>query len=96
MRSLARQVRFLRRSFSDVQDGPPRPPGRCGLVAAAVSIFGQERHVRARSGARSRARTPFADGGYWAFPQSAILDALIEILPIRRRSRPAASRLRRR
>ncbi len=85
MRSLARQVRFLRRSFSDVQDGLPRLQAAAAFVAAAVSISGQERHVRSalRVLDLELERQFLPDGGHVSRNPAAILDALIEILPIR-------------
>lgn len=85
MRALARQMRLMRASLEDTEDGLPRLQAATALVAAAISIAGQERHVRSalKTLDLELERQFLPDGGHVSRNPAAILEALIELLPIR-------------
>lgn len=85
MRALARQMRLMRLCLEDTEDGLPRLQAATALVAAAISIAGQERHVRGalKTLDLELERQFLPDGGHVSRNPAAILEALVELLPIR-------------
>ncbi|OKL44654.1 heparinase II/III family protein [Pseudovibrio exalbescens] len=85
MRSLGKQVRYLRRTAGETTDGVPRLTVAMAVACAAVSIEGQERHVKK---ALKRLDTELQrqilpDGGHVSRHPGAVLDILVDLLPIR-------------
>ncbi|MCA1299705.1 heparinase II/III family protein [Stappia indica] len=85
LRSLARQVRYLRRTLNEVPDGLPRLSAAIAVAAATVSLSGQGRYVRQslRRLDQELARQILADGGHITRNPAALLDILVDLLPIR-------------
>ncbi|MQT13445.1 heparinase [Rhizobiales bacterium Sp-1] len=85
LRTLVRQVRLLRQTFGDTPDGMPRLAAALALAAAAVSLAGQDRHVKAALKLLDHEleRQILADGGHISRNPAAVLDALVDALPIR-------------
>jgi uncharacterized heparinase superfamily protein len=85
MRSLTRQVRSLRRVAHDVPPGRPRLSVAMALAAAALSLADQNRFVRqaARFVDQELARQILPDGGHVSRNPGAVLDILVDLLPLR-------------
>ncbi|ADZ68586.1 heparinase II/III family protein [Polymorphum gilvum] len=85
LRSLARQVRFLRRTINETSDGVPRLQAALAMAAASVSMAGQGRFVRQslRRLDQELQRQILPDGGHISRNPRAILDILTDLLPIR-------------
>src|SRR5207302_6105362 len=49
LRSLTRQVRYLRYAASEARDGVPRLQAAIALAFAALCMAGQQRHIRSAS-----------------------------------------------
>ncbi|WP_349629140.1 heparinase II/III family protein [Stappia sp. WLB 29] len=85
LRSLARQVRYLRRTMNETPDGVPRLQAAMAVAAATVSMSGQGRFVRQslRRLDQELARQVLADGGHISRNPAALLDILVDLLPVR-------------
>ena len=85
LRSLTRQVRYLRRVAYDGPPGMPRLRVVIALAAAALSMSDQPRFLRsaARRLDLELVAQILPDGGHVSRNPGAILDALIELLPLR-------------
>lgn len=85
LRSLARQVRYLRRTMNETPDGVPRLQAAIAVAAATVSMSGQGRFVRQslRRLDQELARQILADGGHVSRNPAALLDILVDLLPVR-------------
>ncbi len=85
MRSLARQVRFLRQTINETPDGVPRILSAIAVAAATVSMAGQSRFIRQsmRRLDHELARQILADGGHISRNPAAILEILVDLLPVR-------------
>jgi len=85
LRSLARQVRYLRRTMNETPDGVPRLVATIAVAAATVSMSGQGRYVRQslRRLDQELARQILADGGHVSRNPSALLEILVDLLPLR-------------
>lgn len=85
LRSLGRQVRFLRRTINEAPDGVPRLQAALAVAAASVSMAGQGRFVRQsmRRLEYELQRQILPDGGHVSRNPRAILDILTDLLPIR-------------
>ncbi|NBN65509.1 heparinase [Microvirga tunisiensis] len=85
LRSLGRQVRFLRRTINETPDGVPRLQAALAVAAASVSMAGQGRFVRQslRRLEYELQRQILPDGGHISRNPRAILDILTDLLPIR-------------
>ncbi len=85
MRSLYRQVRYLRRTMNKAPDGLPRLTVAMANACATVSMDGQGRHVKQ---ALKRLdlelkRQVLPDGGHISRHPGAIIEILVDLLPIR-------------
>ncbi len=85
MRSLVAQVRQLRRVVHDVPPGRPRLAVTMTLAAAALSLADQTRFVRqaSRQVDQELARQILPDGGHVSRNPGAVLDILVDLLPLR-------------
>ena len=85
IRSLTRQVRQLRHTVSDARDGVPRLQAVIALTYAALCMQGQARHIRAASKRLSEelARQILPDGGHISRNPGALIELLIDLLPLR-------------
>jgi len=84
LRSLVRQVRYLRHTSGDARRGVARMQGAIALTYAALCIAGQSRHVKSAT-ERLRAeieRQILPDGGHASRNPGAIIDVLLEFLPL--------------
>jgi len=84
-RSLTRQVRYLRRTAADAQYGVGSMQATIALCYAALCIAGQARHIKsttARLGVEIE-RQILADGGHISRNPGAIIEVLLEFLPLR-------------
>ncbi|MDD7909456.1 MULTISPECIES: heparinase II/III family protein [Pseudovibrio] len=85
MRSLGKQVRYLRRTAGEAPDGVPRLTVAMAVACASVSIEGQERHIRKalKRLDMELQRQILPDGGHVSRHPGAVLDILVDLLPIR-------------
>lgn len=85
LKSLGRQVRFLRGTINETQDGVPRLLSALAVAAASVSLAGQGRFVRQsiRRLDHELKRQILADGGHISRNPGAIIDILADLLPVR-------------
>ena len=85
MRSLTRQVRFLRRTAYDGPLGLPRLRVMIALAAAALSMSEQARFLKQASKwlDLELVRQVLPDGGHISRNPSAILELLVDLLPLR-------------
>jgi uncharacterized heparinase superfamily protein len=85
MRSITRQVRYLRRTAYDGHPGLPRLRIMIALAAAALSMSDQARFLKqaARWLDLELVRQILPDGGHVSRNPAAILDVLIDLLPLR-------------
>ncbi|SDU41714.1 heparinase II/III family protein [Stappia sp. ES.058] len=85
LRSLARQVRYLRRTMNETPDGVPRLTAAIAVAAATVSMSGQGRYVRQslRRLDQELSRQILADGGHVSRNPAALLEILVDLLPVR-------------
>jgi uncharacterized heparinase superfamily protein len=85
MRSLTRQVRFLRGTLKDSRDGLPRLQAVMALTSAALCIQGQSGHMRsdARRLIGELRRQILPDGGHISRNPGALIEMLADLLPLR-------------
>jgi uncharacterized heparinase superfamily protein len=85
MRSLLRQVRYLRHTAGDARRGAARMQACIALCYAALCIAGQSRHIKAMTIWLSSEleRQILPDGGHISRDPGAIIDILLELLPLR-------------
>jgi uncharacterized heparinase superfamily protein len=84
LRSLIRQVRYLRHTAGDARRGTARMQGAIALSYAALCIAGHARHIKAAT-ERLRAeieRQILPDGGHASRNPGAVIDVLLEFLPL--------------
>src|SRR5216683_4060523 len=84
LRSLVRQVRYLRHTSGDARRGVARMQAAMALTYAALCIAGQARHIKA---ATERLRHEIEqqilpDGGHAGRDPGAIIEVLLELLPL--------------
>jgi uncharacterized heparinase superfamily protein len=85
VRSLVRQVRYLRHTAGDAHRGVSRMQATIALSYAALCIAGQARHIKSTT-ARLKSeieRQILPDGGHVSRDPGAIIEILIEFLPLR-------------
>jgi uncharacterized heparinase superfamily protein len=85
LRSLVRQVRYLRHTAIEARDGVPRMQALVALTYAALCMAGQARHMR---GAVKQLmaeidRQILADGGHVGRNPGALIELLLDFLPLR-------------
>jgi uncharacterized heparinase superfamily protein len=85
IRSLVRQVRYLRHTASDARRGVGRMQAVVALCHAALCIAGQASHIKSAT-ARLKyelERQILPDGGHISRDPGAIVQILLELLPLR-------------
>jgi uncharacterized heparinase superfamily protein len=85
LRSLVRQVRYLRHTAGETHCGVACMLSSIALCSAALCIAGQSRHIKAAT-ARLKGELEWQilpDGGHISRDPSAIIEILIELLPLR-------------
>ena len=85
LRSLTRQVRYLRHTVSDARDGVPRLQATIALSYAALCMANQQRHIRAatRRLGDELQRQILPDGGHVSRNPGALIELLVDLLPLR-------------
>jgi uncharacterized heparinase superfamily protein len=85
LRSLTRQVRYLRRTASHTRDGLPRFQCVIALTAAALCMAGQERLIKSttRRLVEELQRQILPDGGHISRNPGTLIELLIDLLPLR-------------
>jgi uncharacterized heparinase superfamily protein len=85
LRSLVRQVRFLRHTAGDARSGVARMQAVIALSYAALCIAGQSRHIKATTERLKSeiGRQILPDGGHISRDPGAIIEILLELLPLR-------------
>ncbi len=85
LRSLTRQVRYLRHTAIEARDGVPRLQALVALTYAALCMAGQARHMRAtiKRLASEVERQILPDGGHISRNPGALIEVLLELLPLR-------------
>ena len=85
LRSLVRQVRYLRHTAGDARRGVARMQATIALAYAALCIAGQARHIKSATERLSQElqRQILPDGGHVTRDPGAIIEVLLELLPLR-------------
>jgi uncharacterized heparinase superfamily protein len=85
LRSLMRQVRYLRHTAKDARGGVARMQGTIALVYAALCLAGQSRHIKGATEQLSHEleRQILPDGGHAGRNPGAIVELLLDLLPLR-------------
>src|SRR5690606_10050354 len=85
MRSLTKQVRFLRLNATESRDGAPRLQVTIALSYATLCLANQERHLRAVTRRLSEELDAqiLPDGGHVSRNPGAIVELLLDLLPLR-------------
>jgi uncharacterized heparinase superfamily protein len=85
LRSLVRQVRYLRHTASHASRGVARMQANIALTYAALCIAGQARHIRSTTERLENEieRQILPDGGHASRDPGAIIELLLELLPLR-------------
>ena len=85
IRSLSRQVRYLRRTLNDSRDGLPRLQALMALTCAALCIQGQSGQLRAHARRLSEElrRQVLPDGGHISRNPGVLIELLADLLPLR-------------
>ena len=85
LRSLLRQVRYLRHTAGDARRGVARLQAVIALTYAALCIAGQARHIKSTTerlkGELKRQILP--DGGHASRDPGAVIEILLDLLPLR-------------
>src|SRR5580693_3479114 len=85
LRSLVRQVRYLRHTAGDARRGVARMQAEMALTYAALCIAGQARHIKSATERLKNEieRQILPDGGHAGRDPGAIIELLLELLPLR-------------
>lgn len=85
VKSLARQVRYLRQTINETDDGVERLQAALAITAACISMAGQGRFARQsfRRLDHELMRQILPDGGHISRNPRALIDILADLLPIR-------------
>jgi uncharacterized heparinase superfamily protein len=85
LRSLTRQVRYLRHTVSEARDGVPRLQAAIALTYASLCMAAQQRHIRAATKrlCDELARQILPDGGHISRNPGALIELLVDLLPLR-------------
>jgi uncharacterized heparinase superfamily protein len=85
LRSLTRQVRYLRRTAGNTHDGLPRFQCVIALTDAALCMAGQERLLKSttRRLVEELQRQILPDGGHISRNPGALIELLVDLLPLR-------------
>jgi uncharacterized heparinase superfamily protein len=84
LRSLTRQVRFLRATVNDTRDGVPRLQGRIALTYATLCMAKQVKHLRPTTKrlVSELERQILPDGGHISRNPGVIIEILLDLLPL--------------
>jgi uncharacterized heparinase superfamily protein len=85
LRGLAREIRYLRFAMLDISDGVPRLQVLIALCYASLCLANQAKNIRAASRKLSDElqRQILPDGGHISRNPGALIDLLIDLLPLR-------------
>ena len=85
LRSLLRQVRYLRHTAGDARRGVARLRAVIALTYATLCIAGQARHIKAATERLKQEieRQILPDGGHVSRDPGAIIEILLQLLPLR-------------
>src|SRR6185312_6598967 len=85
LRSLVRQVRYLRHTAIEARDGVPRMQALVALAYAALCMAGQARHLRGtiKQLTAEIERQILPDGGHISRNPGALIELLLDFLPLR-------------
>lgn len=85
LRSLTRQVRYLRHAAGDARGGVSRMQAVIALAYAALCIAGQSRHIKSATEQLTSEieRQILPDGGHISRDPGAVIAILLEFLPLR-------------
>ena len=85
LRSLTREIRYLRYTMIDIPDGVPRLHVLIALCYASLCLANQAQHIRAASRKLSDElqRQILPDGGHISRNPGALIELLIDLLPLR-------------
>jgi uncharacterized heparinase superfamily protein len=85
LRSLVRQVRYLRHTAIEAHDGVPRMQALVALTYAALCMSGQARHMRGtvKQLVVDIERQVLPDGGHISRNPAALIELLLDLLPLR-------------
>lgn len=85
LRSLTRQVRYLRHTALEAPDGAPRMQTLVALTYAALCMAGQQRHLTRLVNrlATELERQVLPDGGHVSRNPNALIELLLDLLPLR-------------
>ena len=85
LRSLTRQVRHLRHTAADARDGVPRLLSMIAVMYASLCMANQARHIKVATKRLSDEleRQILPDGGHLSRNPGALIDLLVDLLPLR-------------
>jgi len=85
VKSLARQIRYLRQTINETEDGVERLHSALAIASACISMAGQGRFARQsiRRLEHELNRQILPDGGHISRNPRALIDILADLLPIR-------------
>ncbi|MEJ8474847.1 heparinase II/III family protein [Roseibium algae] len=85
LRSISRQVRYLRRTINETHDGVERLQASIAIAAACISMSGQGRFARQsiRRLDQELKRQILTDGGHVSRNPWAMIEILADLLPVR-------------
>ena len=85
LRGLTREIRYLRYTMLDIPDGVPRLQILIALCYASLCLANQARHIRTatRKLSDELQRQILPDGGHISRNPGALIDLLIDLLPLR-------------
>ena len=85
LRHLAREIRTLRYTAADVPDGMPRLQVQISLCYASLCLANQSKHIRTASRKLSDElqRQILPDGGHISRNPGALVELLLDLLPLR-------------
>ena len=85
LRALTREIYRLRYTMSDIPDGVPRLQVTIALCYASLCLANQARHIRSatRKLSDELARQILPDGGHISRNPGALIELLIDLLPLR-------------
>ncbi|HYW61846.1 MAG TPA: heparinase II/III family protein [Bradyrhizobium sp.] len=85
LRGLTREIRYLRYTMLDIPDGVPRLQVLIALCYASLCLANQARHIRTatRKLSDELARQILPDGGHVSRNPGALIELLIDLLPLR-------------
>ena len=93
LRGLTREIRYLRYTMLDIPDGLPRLQVLIAQCYASLCLANQSRHIRAatRKLSDELQRQILPDGGHISRNPGALIELLIDLLPLRQTSPRATS-----